>query len=903
MSTRHKTCIVIQFITMTSIFALQCPTNKECQCIYENLELFDINCTIYNNNSVVELYIRSKDAYISITCVNSADLSNFNLDVWNITLHNTSWASDYLMVFKECNLPKNIKLIDIARMLKATDIKELIFSSYKNLNLTLEKHHLNGFKNLKSLTIENYNIHHMDKDLLANSQKLQILYITNTNLESLAVEFFYFTPELMQLNLEKNNLRQIESTTFDKLTNLIRLNLHKNYLTEFPAGIFDKLVALRHLDVSMNNLSSLPENIFAKLENLNNLFLKGNNFTNLPKDLLRNNAKLASVYLFDNQRNFTLLDGFFSNLTKLKYLSLKINGLVTLPEDLFWGSSSLEIITLSDNYLQFLPVEIFQDLSNIEILALDSNYLKALPDNIFKNTSKLRILNLSNNCITTISKNLFNELFQLEELNMEQNHLKTIPDYSFYYLISLKIFYLSHNYLTLPKWSNAFTIQYCSLKEIYLVNNSISEILTDWITKYDELQTLDLSYNNISTIKTSDLLFSSHNVLVNLTHNKIQHILLHDAENITKKLEQNIRTKTDRSIRVLVDNNPLSCDCDVYDFLRYYEGKMRNVRSHFQIELHNLICHSPKELEKVRVDALLSLQYFKNLTCRVINTDSITICPEKCDCFLKPFDKAFIFDCSHKNLIYVPNNIREPNIYFIQNLTKSVDTISQFYLNFSHNRLTQMPDLEELKLIPVNKLFLSHNDISTISKNRLSETTEHLELHNNKLSRIHTDVLRFWENSTNLTRLTLHENPWECDCDARDLYKFIHSESGIIKMPEVYKVICHRKNTSISEMTWDDFCPSHVTMIISISAAIAFIGLIGSIFGLYYKYQEHIKIWLFAHQWCLWFVTEKELDKDKLYDAFVSFSHKDIDFIADELIPNLESGSTPFKLCVHYRDC
>ncbi|XP_067208373.1 protein toll-like [Linepithema humile] len=117
------------------------------------------------------------------------------------------------------------------------------------------------------------------------------------------------------------------------------------------------------------------------------------------------------------------------------------------------------------------------------------------------------------------------------------------------------------------------------------------------------------------------------------------------------------------------------------------------------------------------------------------------------------------------------------------------------------------------------------------------------------------------------------------------------------------KITCHRKCTSISKMTWDDFRPSNITVIISISAAIALIALIiGLIFGLYYKYQTHIKVWLFAHQWCLFFVTEEELDNNKLYDAFVSFSHKDHDFIVDELISKLESGPTPFKLCLHYRD-
>ncbi|XP_067205441.1 protein toll-like isoform X2 [Linepithema humile] len=705
MSTRHKTCIVILFIAMTSIFALQCPTNKECQCTYRNLVPTYVRCRIDNNNFVFEISINNDRAYILITCINSADLSHFNLDVLNITFHNISRISNHWMLFEKCNLPKNIKLIDIVRMLGATDIKELVLNSYKNRNLTLEKHNLNGFEHLKSLRIKNYHIH-LDNDRLADLKELIILELWNNYIGHLVAESFDFTPKLIELILRNNCLRRIEPTAFDRLTNL---------------------------------------------------------------------------------------------------------------------------------------------------------------------------------------KNLFNRLFRLEQLNMERNRLRTISNYSFGFLTNLKIIKLSHNSLTLSKWFFTFNL-YSNIEKIYLINNSISEILEDWITNLKKLQTLDLSYNNISTIKTDDLLFSSDNILVNLTHNKIQHIFLHDAEYIIKE-----KSKTFHNVKILVENNPLTCDCDVYDFLRYYEGEMRNVQGHFQIELNNLICHSPKELEKVRL-------YSKSLACKIQNTDSITICPEKCDCFLKPYDKAFIFDCSHKNLTNVPNNITEPNIQFIQNLTKSVNTISKFYLNFSHNRLTQIPDLEKLKLRSVNKLFLSHNDISTISKNRLSETTEDLELHNNKLSRIHPDVLRFWRNSANLTHLTLYENPWECDCDARDFYKFIYSESGIIKMPEDYKVICHRKNTSISEMTWDDFCPSHVTMIISISAVIALIGLIGGIFGLYYKYQEHIKIWLFAHQWCLWCVTEEELDKNKLYDAFVSFSHKDHDFIADELIPNLESGPTPFKLCVHYRD-
>lgn len=51
-----------------------------------------------------------------------------------------------------------------------------------------------------------------------------------------------------------------------------------------------------------------------------------------------------------------------------------------------------------------------------------------------------------------------------------------------------------------------------------------------------------------------------------------------------------------------------------------------------------------------------------------------------------------------------------------------------------------------------------------------------------------------------------------------------------------------------------------------------------------------------------WLVTEKEIDRDKLYDAFVSYSHLDEWFVDNELVPELEGGPNPYKLCIHYRD-
>lgn len=100
-----------------------------------------------------------------------------------------------------------------------------------------------------------------------------------------------------------------------------------------------------------------------------------------------------------------------------------------------------------------------------------------------------------------------------------------------------------------------------------------------------------------------------------------------------------------------------------------------------------------------------------------------------------------------------------------------------------------------------------------------------------------------------------------------------------------------------------DICPSEADVLLSITVSVLFcLFIVTSCLSLYFLYQKEILIWLYGRGLCLWLVKEEELDKNKIYDAFVSFSNKDEDFVIESLVSVLESGQEPYKLCIHFRD-
>lgn len=119
----------------------------------------------------------------------------------------------------------------------------------------------------------------------------------------------------------------------------------------------------------------------------------------------------------------------------------------------------------------------------------------------------------------------------------------------------------------------------------------------------------------------------------------------------------------------------------------------------------------------------------------------------------------------------------------------------------------------------------------------------------------------------------------------------------------LYGIKCDGSDVELATLTVEQLCPINQGILIVSLVSVSILSLIITILSiLFYRFNTEIKVWLYAHNYCLWWVTEEEIDKDKLYDAFISYSHIDEEFVASELLPQLENEPNPYKLCLHFRD-
>lgn len=212
-----------------------------------------------------------------------------------------------------------------------------------------------------------------------------------------------------------------------------------------------------------------------------------------------------------------------------------------------------------------------------------------------------------------------------------------------------------------------------------------------------------------SLLQSKDLIFSQQcdgSLIVDFSDNQIEGIFLDDFENATElnhaalhqtPCERNITLNRFETI-LNIRNNPIVCNCSIYDAVRYFRNKML---ASVNIILEHAHCYRP---DPVRNASLGSVDLFK-LKCSLNSTypEDNAKCPDKCNCEYRPVDQSIVVNCTGAGMEKFPNQL--PNV-----------TNSPIELLLMNNNLTSLEGLAHLfSIARVTKLWLSFNKLENIN--------------------------------------------------------------------------------------------------------------------------------------------------------------------------------------------
>ena len=855
--------------------ATKCPVSvsPDCQCSIRQKDLF-LQCYVggnYENVFVSEYKVEGGLLVFNCPCNNTGPqlVTSALFDY----LPEVSLSDVSTVKLQFCPLsPSNIAAL-LNKWTNASSIQRLYLRSCQPLP-SIEEGYFNQLEALTHLHLQFNYLTSLPNGLFKNLSNLKELWISDNLLDSLGRTLFENLTTLLSLQLGNNRIRHLESNIFARLKNLVQLNLQKNAIKHIPENLLQPLSHLSILDLSNNGIEKLDENMFQFNAKLTEVGLDLNRFPLLPSGLFRNAKSLIKLRLYGNKN------------------------LSSLSSDVFQALTVLEVLNISECMLNHSSIasDAFKNLNKLRILILASNRIAHLNPQWFSGLSSLTELDLSGNQLTIIESDCFTSNRKLTTLKLENNYITEIKVEAMEPLKALTHVYLSKNNLTFseglvdPVWGmrQSPLQNNLGLKVIDLSHNFITDFMSDWFNM-NFLSHLKLNHNSITTLEFGDLQFSN-DIIVDVQNNKITKI------DFKKALELDVGKENERRKTLHVNGNPLNCNCDTFYFAQYLNRLLPGLLYSWTIKAETLICQQPESLKNMKPTSV---------------DPSLFVCScgqefSPCTCIKRYHDSTTLLNCQQQNLTIFPPRLPSLVGYKLQ-------------LNFSSNyidfeRLPSLGSTGSSILDPhtnVSSLDLSNNGLNStifesnwwISLPLRFPSLHRLDLSKNNLTLIPSGIVQHWNATPDLT-LLLANNPWSCDCNNRLFFEFLFS----LKRNQVkdFDQMACKSGKMFSTLTFNDICPIVSTLLKVVSIVIPLFALLILLsFFIIFRYRRVFRAWLYNRGFCLWWVTKKEEEDDRDYDAFISYSHLDEDFVINELVPVLErpnSGQPDFRLCLHYRD-
>ncbi|KFM10242.1 Toll-like receptor 2 type-1, partial [Aptenodytes forsteri] len=620
------------------------------------------------------------------------------------------------------------------------------------------------------------------------------------------------------------------------------LNLAHNRIKHIRSQDLQQAVSLRALLLQSNKISSIDEDSFRSLGKLERLDLSNNNL-----------AHLSPVW--------------FGHLFSLQHLHLQGNSYRDLGESSpFSNLRNLSSLHLGNPQFSMIRQGNFEGIELLDKLWIDGGNLSQYEPGSLKSIKKINhmIINLrSTNVFSAIVRDLLHSVTWLEvrEIKLEIEKKSLVQN------------------STLP-----FTIRKLTFKDASFTDQYVSRltILLKEIISLRVLEAIDCVLEGKGAWDTKEIASSGETLVetVSVINMVIQefHLFL-DLEGMESQINK-LKRLTIASSRVFMVPCKLAKHFSSLLYLDFHDNLLVNNR------LNETICEDAwPSLQTLNLsqNSLKSLKQTANSVTRLPKLISLDISQNK-------FGEI-------PDVCEWPKNLKYLNLSSTQipKLTTCIPPTLEV-LDVSANNLQEFG----LQLPFLKELYLAKNQLKTLPDAAHIPNLVAMSVRRNKLNSFSREV---FESFKKMELLDASDNNFICSCE---FLSFIHHQAGIAQVlvgwPDKY--VCDSplavRGVQVGAVHLS-LMECHKFLVVSLICALVFLVIL-ILVAVGYKYHA---VWYLRMTWA-WLQAKRKPKrappKDICYDAFVSYSENDSDWVENIMVRELEQACPPFRLCLHKRD-
>ncbi|NXC38628.1 TLR21 protein, partial [Penelope pileata] len=582
-------------------------------------------------------------------------------------------------------------------------------------------------------------------------------------------------------------------------------------------------------------------------------------------------------------------------------------GLDFIPSGL---TGKITALNLAHNRIKQVRAHDLQQAVNLRALLLQSNQISSIDEDSFGSLGKLELLDLSDNSLARLSPLWFGPLFSLQHLRIQGNSYSDLGESSpFSSLRNLSSLHLGNSQFSTIRQGNFEGIKL--LNKLWIDGGNLRRYEPGSLKAIKKINHVIMSIRRIDVFSAMvrDLLHSAiwlevRDIKLDIEKEKL-------VKNSTLPMTIQKITFTNASftdqyisrITVLLKEITSLRELEAIDCVLDGKGEW---------DTHEIARGGQSSVETISVTNMAILHFYlffdlKGIESQVGKIKRLSIASSKVfmvPCSLAKSFSSLLYLDFHDNLL-VNNRLSEtickgawPSLQTLnlsKNSLKSLKQTAKYitnlpklvYLDISENNFGEIPDVcdwpENLKYLNLSSTQIlrltacipSTLEVLDVSANNLQDFGLQLPfLKELYLANNHLKTLPDAAAIPNLVAMSISRNK---------LNSFSKQEGARVGTVQLSLMECHR------------------SLVVSLICALVFLlVLILVVVG--YKYHA---VWYMRMTWA-WLQAKRKPKraptKDVCYDAFVSYSENDSNWVENIMVQQLEQACPPFRLCLHKRD-